>query len=384
TARPRHSCGDLADQEREAVHADADRRGCDRCLVALFVARAAAGLLREALPRVGRGHDGQRRPTVAKSRRYAAAARIHACPGDRPARAARRCGDDERRRTARRNFLPNRRLHARGRRYDRNRTSRAGARIERIMSMNHTLSRLAIGFAAMFLIGCATRSPVAAEEVRSSPPAANSVLRSVAFDPALEERILALDPEHVSDEDVTATLAKAPAPHIVLLHGGVWGTNLIIRSAGRFLVGMGYPESRIRNPGDRSWSVSPYEDSAQIAGLLAWYYEHEGVRPMMIGHSQGGIQAVKVLYELAGRYNSSVDGWDPYTTRAPPGTTIVDPLTGAERPVVGLELSYVSAVGAGGAALMLPNQWSMTGKVHTIPDSVIEFTGFVIGFDTVA
>ena len=33
---------------------------------------------------------------------------------------------------------------------------------------------------------------------------------------------------------------------------------------------------------------------------------------------------------------------------------------------------------------MLPNQWSMADKVHTIPNSVVEFTGFSIGFDTVA
>jgi len=254
-----------------------------------------------------------------------------------------------------------------------------------MISMRRMLSRLAFALAAIFVIGCATRAPAAAEQATSSAtPAAQSVLRSVALDPALEERILALDPEHVSDTDVAATLSKAPAPRIVLLHGGVIGTDLIMASAGRFLVGMGYPENRIRHPGDRSWSQSPYGNSTQIAGLIAWYYEHDGMRPMMIGHSQGGIQAVKVLYELAGRYESSLRVWDPYTDKALPRTTIVDPLSGAERPVVGLTLSYVSAVGAGGAALMLPNQWSMAGKVHTVPDTVTEFTGFSVGMDSMA
>jgi hypothetical protein len=44
----------------------------------------------------------------------------------------------------------------------------------------------------------------------------------------------------------------------------------------------------------------------------------------------------------------------------------------------------VSVVGAGGAALTLPNRWRMAGKVHTIPNRVVEFTGFSIGFDTLA
>jgi hypothetical protein len=64
--------------------------------------------------------------------------------------------------------------------------------------------------------------------------------------------------------------------------------------------------------------------------------------------------------------------------------TIVDPLTGLERPVVGLRLGYVSVVGAGGAALMLPNQWSMVKQLHTVPDSAEEFTGYSIGVDLIA
>ena len=243
----------------------------------------------------------------------------------------------------------------------------------------------ALALAAMLACGCATDAAATAEKIESyGSPAAQSVLRSVALDPALEERILALDPERVSDDDVRSTLSKAPAPHIVLLHGGVIGTDLIMASAGRFLVGMGYPEDRIRNPGDRSWSRSPYEDSARIAGLVAWYYEREGMRPMMIGHSQGGIQAIKVLYQFAGRYDPEIHVWNPHASRALARTTIVDPLSGAERPVVGLTLSYVSVVAAGGAALLLPNQWSMADKVHAIPDNVVEFTGFSVGFDFLA
>jgi pimeloyl-ACP methyl ester carboxylesterase len=241
-----------------------------------------------------------------------------------------------------------------------------------------------LAFAAI-LAGCAARAPAPTEaNAAAVSPAKDSVLRSVAIDRTLEDRILALDPTNISDADFAATLSKAPAPHIVLIHGGIFPTHLLMASAGRFLVGMGYPEDKIRHPSDRSWSYSPYESSAQIAGVLAWHYEHDGMRPMMIGHSQGGIQAVKVLYELAGRYNSAVAVWDPHSEEPLPRTTIMDPVTGVERPVVGLTLSYVSVVGAGGAALLLPNQWSMVGKVHTIPDTVVEFTGFSVGMDSMA
>jgi hypothetical protein len=209
------------------------------------------------------------------------------------------------------------------------------------------------------------------------------VLRSLAIDRAIEERILALDPEHISETDVATTLSKAPAPQMILMHGGIYPVHLLMESTGRFLVKMGYPEDRIRHPTDRRWSYSPYEDSAHLAGLVAWYYEHQGLRPVIIGHSQGGVQAIKVLYELAGRFGSAIRVWDPHTDNALDRTTIVDPLTGAERPVVGLELSLVSTVGAGGMTLLLPNQWSMINNMYTIPDTVEEFIGYTMHFDLI-
>ena len=87
------------------------------------------------------------------------------------------------------------------------------------------------------------------------------MLRSLPIDRALEDRILALDPEQITDDDVRNTLARAPTPRIMLLHGGIYPVHLAMVSFGRFLVGMGYPEKQIRDPGDGSWSHSPYEDS---------------------------------------------------------------------------------------------------------------------------
>ena len=236
------------------------------------------------------------------------------------------------------------------------------------------------------LAGCAT-APYQAPETAGPPPQAGAVLKSVAIDPALEERILALDPDHITAADVRDTLGKAPAPRIVLIHGGIYPVYLAMSSFAQFLVGMGYPERELRRPDnvlDSFYSYSPYQDSRELAGLIAWYYERDGMRPMIIGHSQGGVQAVKVLDELAGIFGEDIDVWNPVTDQSEHRTTIVDPLTGQRRPVVGLTVCYVSAVGAGGAALLLPNQWSMVHRLHTIPDTVDDFTGFSISGDLVA
>ena len=200
-------------------------------------------------------------------------------------------------------------------------------------------------------------------------------------DRALDDRILALDPERITADDVRNTLAKGPAPQIMMLHGGIVGVYLAMVSTGKFLVAMGYPENRIRHPGDRRWSHSPYEDSTHIAGLLAWYYERDGMRPMMIGHSQGGVQAVKVLYQLAGKLDTPLRVWNPYTDKAEQRTLIVDPFTGKARSVIGVGASYVSALDSGGIMMILPNQWKMVDKLRQIPDTAIEFTGFTIGVD---
>jgi alpha-beta hydrolase superfamily lysophospholipase len=238
---------------------------------------------------------------------------------------------------------------------------------------------------ALVVAGCAATLPnpdrprLEAQRIEKG-----SVLAETHVAPALQNRIFALDPERVGDSDVRTVLAAGPTPRIVNLHGGIYPVHLVMESFAQFLIGMGYPESKIRHPGDGRLSHSPYENSAQIAGVIAWYYERDGVRPLIVGHSQGGIQAVKVLHELAGDYSDAVRVWNPLTDRAEDRTTILDPLTGRERPVVGLKVGYASAVGAGGAALLLPNQWSMAGRLRTIPDTVEEFTGYSLGVDLIA
>ncbi len=243
--------------------------------------------------------------------------------------------------------------------------------------MNHRrlLALCALAAAVLAVAACTVRPLRDGEQPPPPPP-------PPALDQAVEERILALDPERITAADVRDTLARAPAPRIMLVHGGIYPVHLAMTSFGEFLVGMGYPEARIRHPRDGAWSHSPYEDERQQAGTLAWYYEHDGTRPLVIGHSQGGMQAVKILLVLAGAFGPDVEVWNPVTDVSERRTAIDDPLTGRRQPVVGFKIPYASAVGAGGAALLLPNQWVMIGRLLTIPDSVDEFVGYWIDFDT--
>jgi hypothetical protein len=236
----------------------------------------------------------------------------------------------------------------------------------------------------LLLAGCATPPADRPAAISQQALEQHAVLRSIAVDPLVAERILAINPDRVTDADVRTKLARGPTPRIINVHGGIYPVHLVMESFASFLVGMGYPEAKIRHPGDGRLSLSPYESSAEIAGTLAWYYEHEAAMPMMVGHSQGGIQAVKVLYELDGAFGNRIQVWNPITEAAEDRVTIVDPFTAKPRPVLGLTVGYVSVVGAGGAALLLPNQWSMAERLRTIPDTVEEFTGYSIGVDMIA
>lgn len=241
---------------------------------------------------------------------------------------------------------------------------------------------IALTALSLALAGCATQPPL--EERAAGPTRAAELAPPHLPDRALQDRLLALDPEHISDRDVRETLAKGPTPRIILIHGGVYPVYLLMQSFGHFLRAMGYPEARVRDPRDNAWSYSPYMSTGQLAGLVAWQYERDGLRPMIIGHSQGGLYAVKILKDLAGEDGDSLQVWNPLTWSFEDRTSIKDPLTGKERPVVGVSVSYASAVGAGGWALALPNQWGNLETLRRIPDTVDEFTGFFVTLDMIA
>ncbi|MEP6942495.1 MAG: hypothetical protein ABI981_06145 [Betaproteobacteria bacterium] len=204
----------------------------------------------------------------------------------------------------------------------------------------------------------------------------------VVSDATRDERILALDPENISAAQVREMLAAAPAPRIVALQGSV--TFVTMEPLAQFLVAMGYPEARLRNPADGSLSYSSFADSARLAGVLAWHYEREGMMPMLIGHSQGGMLAIRVLHELAGEFHSSIDVWNPLEDRDEGRAWITDPVDGKRRDVIGLKVGFASALATGKLPRIFLGQWSMLGKLRQIPDSVVDFTGVIILWDPIA
>jgi hypothetical protein len=96
------------------------------------------------------------------------------------------------------------------------------------------------------------------------------------------------------------------------------------------------------------------------------------------------MKTARVLHELAGAFADKVAVWNPLTEEAEGRYAIIDPLTGVERPVVGLRVGYATAVGVGGLASLVPGQWSMLSRFRTIPDTVEHFTGFYIVLDFIA
>jgi hypothetical protein len=229
---------------------------------------------------------------------------------------------------------------------------------------------------SLLLAGCGTFNRQGLEPVRARQIENCLAGREARLSKEMEDRILALDPTNVTAHDITEVLSHAPAPRIINIHGGLARVIPRMVSFSEFLIGMGYPALSLTNPCDGTYSFSCYESSEQIAGMVAWFYEREGLRPMMVGHSQGGMQVVKVLYQLSAQPSSKLHVWDPLTWSKEKRCEITDPLTGQIRPVAGLQLPYASSVGAGGLTRILPNQWDMTLKLRTIPDSVEEFTGF--------
>ena len=118
-----------------------------------------------------------------------------------------------------------------------------------------------------------------------------------------------------------------PAPRMVNLHGSV--PIITMEPFAEFLIGMGYPEAALRDPYDGSLTRSSFADSEALAGSLAWYYEHDAMRPMLIGHSQGGMMVMRVLHELAGGFRDAIAVVDPATRTALARTTLPRPLHAA-------------------------------------------------------
>jgi len=212
----------------------------------------------------------------------------------------------------------------------------------------HSFAVVAAGVAVWF--GCAASA--AAIDAAVLPSA------SAASEPLAE-----LDCEQLSPRDIRDVLATAPAPRIIAISGSFNAVSM--DPFARFLVAMGYPAERIRNPADGAWSYASSESSARVAGMIAWHYERDGMVPLRVGYSR-----VTVV--------------DASTGEASRRDTIIDPSSGRERPALGLKIPYACALATGLLPRFVLGQWTMLGKLHDIPDTVDEFTGFVIEWDPIA
>jgi len=179
-----------------------------------------------------------------------------------------------------------------------------------------------------------------------------------------------------------AAVAVERAPRLILVQGSL--PFVTMDSLARFLVAMGYPEERLRDPRDGGFTTSGYVDSVKLAGIVAWHIERDGMPPILVGHSRGGMVVMRTLHELAGAFQDAIPVWDPVRDEPLARTSIVDPSTGAARPVVGLALRYAVAIATGKLPRLLTGQWSMLRRVREVPDTVQDFTGLAIEGDMIA
>src|SRR5262245_42405519 len=84
----------------------------------------------------------------------------------------------------------------------------------------------------VLLVGACASTPAAPTRKSSSDSRVErrAVAYQVSLDRTLEDRILALNPERISDKDVRTTLAQGPTPRIILLHGSVYPAFLAMSS----------------------------------------------------------------------------------------------------------------------------------------------------------
>lgn len=179
-----------------------------------------------------------------------------------------------------------------------------------------------------------------------------------------------------------SSLPADRAPRIVLLQGSLGIVTMA--PLGEFLASMGYPARQLADPRTGAMTTDSDLGGRELAGMLAWQYEHDGVRPMIVGHSKGGGVVIDTLRALAGLEGGDIAVVDARTGAAEPRDRIVDPATGQPMRVTDLELPYAAAIATGRMPRILRGQFELARVLRDIPDSVRAFTGFTIPFDPIA
>jgi hypothetical protein len=125
---------------------------------------------------------------------------------------------------------------------------------------------------------------------------------AAALTPETRAGLLALDPDRVSDRQVQELLSQAPVPRVLLFKGSL-GADM--ESFGAFLKQMGYPAHRLRNPAtggysySLSWSGCRCDECDALAAGLPAQARRDGVAPMLVAHSGGGVTLSRILHRLA-------------------------------------------------------------------------------------
>ena len=224
--------------------------------------------------------------------------------------------------------------------------------------------------------GCSRRARSAGALVRATLLAAALVASGVA--PALAP------PQDCARVD-TATAAALPAdraPRVVLLQGSLGIVTMA--PLGEFLRDMGYPAAALTDPRTGEMTTDSDLDGRTLAGMLAWQYERDGVRPMIVGHSKGGGVVIDTLRALAGAYGDDLALVDPRTLAPEPRTRFLDPVTGETSRVVDLQVPLASAIATGRLPRILRGQFELASVLRDVPDSAERFVGFAIPYDPIA
>jgi hypothetical protein len=227
-------------------------------------------------------------------------------------------------------------------------------------------------------------SPAPAASCRGSARRAASaaaLAALVAATPARAADVAALDcarPEALT----AATLPADRAPRVVLLQGSLGIVTMA--PLGAFLAAMGYPARALVDPRDGAMTTDSDIAGPTLAGVLAWHHEHDGVRPIVVGHSKGGGVVIETLRSLAGAYGDDLPLVDPRTLAPLARTRYLDPVTGAMRRVVDLTLPLASNIATGRMPRLLRGQFALARVLRDVPDSVEVFVGMTIPFDPIA
>ncbi len=175
--------------------------------------------------------------------------------------------------------------------------------------------------------------------------------------------------------------SRFPAPRIININGTLGGYRM--DSFSRFLIKMGYPYESLLNPLNGHLSYSGFIDSRTLAGLFAWFYEKDGMRPVLIGHSRGGMKVVEVLREFEVPSCTGLRPWNPVTGGFEDRKTITDPFTKKPRSLCNLGAGFASAVSTGSLMRILLFEWGSLNWMRDVPAGVERFLGIFIKGDLI-